>query len=121
MRREFSRKVRASVFLRAKGCCEECGARLKVGEGDVDHILPCALGGDSTPENARLICRVCHRTKTDQDIGRIRKADRQRDRHTGALAKTSLIRSRGFESPAPQRRASTPLPEHKQLPPRRLG
>ena len=121
MRRDFPRKVKAQAILRANGCCEACSAKLKVGEAEVDHILPDALGGEPILSNARVLCRVCHRAKTDQDIGRIRKADRQRDRHTGALAKTSLIRSRGFEPPVPQRRASTPLPEHKQLPPRRLG
>jgi 5-methylcytosine-specific restriction protein A len=36
-RREFPRKVRAAVFLRAGGCCEGCGARLKTGEGEVDR------------------------------------------------------------------------------------
>ena len=120
-RRDFPRKVKAQAILRANGCCEACSAKLKVGEAEVDHILPDALGGEPILSNARVLCRVCHRAKTDQDIGRIRKADRQRDRHSGALAKPSLIRSRGFEPPAPQRRASTPLPEHKQLPPRRLG
>lgn len=58
--------------------------RLKTGEGEYDHVLPAALGGEATAENAKLLCRVCHRAKTDDDIGRIRKADRQRDTHTGA-------------------------------------
>lgn len=87
MRREFSRKVKAQAILRANGCCEECSAKLKVGEAEIDHILPDALGGAPILSNARVLCRVCHRAKTDQDIGRIRKADRQRDRHTGALRK----------------------------------
>lgn len=86
-RREFSRKVRAAVFLRAGGKCERCHAKLKTGEGEVDHVLPCALGGEPTIENAELLCRVCHRGKTDQDIGRIRKADRQRDKHLGIFPK----------------------------------
>lgn len=84
MRREFPRKVRAEVALRAGGCCEDCGARLKVGEGEYDHVLPDQLGGGPTTDNCRLLCRVCHRAKSATDIARIRKGDRQRDRHTGA-------------------------------------
>jgi 5-methylcytosine-specific restriction protein A len=89
MRREFSRKTRAEVALRAGGCCEACGAKLKVGEGEYDHILPDQLGGEPTAENCSLVCRVCHRAKTANDVGRIRKGDRQRDRHTGAMKSRS--------------------------------
>lgn len=85
MRRDFPRKVKAQAILRANGCCEECGAKLKVGEADVDHVLPDALGGEPVLSNARVLCKVCHRGKTTDDIGRIRKADRARDKHTGAL------------------------------------
>jgi 5-methylcytosine-specific restriction protein A len=119
MRRDFPRKVKAQAILRAGGCCEACSARLKVGEAEVDHILPDALGGEPVLSNARVLCRVCHRGKTDEDIGRIRKADRQRDRHTGAIAKPPSIRSAGFPRSAPQRRASSPL--EKPIPPRRLS
>lgn len=119
MRRDFPRKVKAQAILRANGCCEACSAKLKVGEAEVDHILPDALGGEPVVSNARVLCRVCHKAKSSNDIGRIRKADRQRDKHTGASAKPSRIRSRGFEKPPAQRRASSPLA--KQLPPRRMG
>lgn len=116
-RRDFPRKIKAQAILRAGGCCEACSARLKVGEAEVDHILPDALGGEPVLSNARVLCKVCHRAKSTDDIGRIRKADRQRDRHTGALAKPSQIRSAGFAKAAPQRRASSPLT--KSLPARR--
>lgn len=90
-RREFSRKIRAAVFLRANGCCEnpECGARLKTGEGIYDHVLPDALGGEPTEENCKLICATCNKAKTADDVRRIRKADRQRDKHTGAFKRSS--------------------------------
>ncbi|GLK78017.1 hypothetical protein GCM10008171_32710 [Methylopila jiangsuensis] len=88
-RREFSRKVRAAAFLRAGGCCESCRAKLKVGEGEVDHVLPDQLGGEPTLDNARVLCRACHRAKTAEDVRRIRKGDRQRDKHTGAWKPTS--------------------------------
>lgn len=109
MRRDFPRKVKAQAILRAGGCCEACSARLKVGEAEVDHILPDALGGEPALANARVLCRVCHREKSTDDIGRIRKADRQRDRHTGALAKPSSLRSAGFKPSPPQHRATAPV------------
>ncbi len=88
-RNEFSRKVRAAVFARADGKCETCGAKLKVGEGEIDHILPCALGGDNSIENAELKCKACHREKTTKDVRGIRKADRVRDKHTNAVKPSS--------------------------------
>ncbi len=90
MRREFPRSVRRDVFLRANGCCEACGAKLKTGEGEVDHILPDALGGEPTIDNAQLKCRICHRAKSAEDICRIRKADRMRDKASGAWPKSKF-------------------------------
>lgn len=85
-RKNFPRKILAEGFLRAGGCCEnpDCGAKLKVGEGEGDHILPDALGGETTLENLQILCRICHKDKTKQDVSQIRKADRQRDKFTGA-------------------------------------
>lgn len=117
MRRDFPRKVKAQAILRANGCCEKCSAKLKVGEAEVDHVLPDALGGEPVLGNAEVLCRVCHAEKTAGDISRIRKADRQRDRHSGALAKPSQIRSAGFAKASPQHRATAPLT--KPLPARR--
>lgn len=118
MRRDFPRKVKAQAILRANGCCEACGARLKVGEAEVDHVLPDALGGEPVLSNARVLCRVCHAGKTADDIGRIRKADRQRDKNTGALRPRPRIQSPGFPKSEKQARATKPL--SKTLPARRF-
>jgi len=117
MRRDFPRKVKAQAILRAGGCCEACSARLKVGEAEVDHILPDALGGEPALSNARVLCRVCHRGKTDEDIGRIRKADRQRDKQTGAARPRSRLQSAGFTRPEPQRSATRKV---EKIVPRRI-
>ena len=93
---EFSRKTKAAIIARAAGKCEKCIAVLKTGEGEVDHILPCALGGEPTVANGRLICRVCHAEKTADDIRRIRKSDRQRDKATRAVRPAGKIKSAGF-------------------------
>lgn len=85
----FSRKLRAEIALRAKGCCEKCGARLKVGEGEADHVLPVEFGGESIVENGQWLCRQCHAGKTATDVRAIRRSDRQRDKNSGAWLKSS--------------------------------
>jgi 5-methylcytosine-specific restriction endonuclease McrA len=116
-RREFPRKVRAAALLRANDSCECCGAPVKPPKLHYDHILPDALGGEPTLANCQVVCVPCHREKTTDDVRRVRKADRVRDRHTGALTSKHPIKSRGFAKAAPQSRATAPLT--KALPPRR--
>lgn len=93
MRREFSRKVRQAAIERANGHCEKCKAVLKPHEGEVDHILPDVLGGEPVLANAQVLCRVCHSEKTASDVRRTRKADRQRDKASGAVKPKSSIPS----------------------------
>ncbi|MCF7645990.1 HNH endonuclease [Bacillus subtilis] len=99
-RMEFSRKIKALIIARANGKCEKCSAMLKTGEGEVDHILPCALGGEATVANGRLLCRVCHVEKTTDDIRRVRKSDRQRDKASGAVRSKSALAGRKRPKPA---------------------
>ncbi len=99
-RMEFTRKDKAKIIARANGKCEKCSAVLKIGEGEVDHILPCALGGEATVANGRLLCRVCHVEKTAGDIKAIRKSDRQRDKSTGAVRPKSALAGRKRPKPA---------------------
>lgn len=115
-RLEFSRKTKAAIILRADGKCEACSATLKAGEGDVDHVLPDALGGLPTVANGRWICKPCHKEKSADDIRRIRKADRQRDKATGAIKPAGKISSAPFaQSDKAAKRAARP-----SLPPRQL-
>ena len=93
-RMEFTRKDKAKIIARANSKCEKCSAMLKTGEGEVDHILPCALGGEATVANGRLLCRVCHVEKTAGDIKAIRKSDRQRDKANGAIRPKSALAGR---------------------------
>jgi hypothetical protein len=96
MRREFTRRQRAQIVLRATGpdgviCCEMCGLRLGHKPYEIDHIIPEALIVDKsrelTIEDGQLLGKeCCHRGgKTADDIRRIRKSDRQRDKHTRAM------------------------------------
>ena len=95
-RREFSRKIRARAFERCGGNCEGCGARLKVGEGEYDHILPDVFGGEPTLANCQVLCTACHRDKTRTDNRAAKKSSRSRDKHTGAFKPSP----RGFRKPA---------------------
>ncbi len=97
---EFTRKVKAQIITRANGKCEKCSAMLKTGEGEVDHILPCALGGEAIVANGRLLCRVCHVEKTAGDIKAIRKSDRQRDKASGAVRPKSALAGQKRPKPA---------------------
>ena len=107
---EFTRKTKAEGFARSGGNCEICTAKLMPGKFRYDHKLPCALGGDNSLANLVVQCTACDKPKTADDIKRIRKADRQRDYHTGASDKPSRIQSRGFSKSGPQKnRASAPV------------
>jgi 5-methylcytosine-specific restriction protein A len=114
-RLEFTRKIRAAIIARANGKCEACSAVLKPGEGDVDHILPDALQGKPTAANGRWICKPCHKIKTADDIKRIRKSDRQRDKNSGAIKPEGRLKSPAFPKSAKDARATKP-----PLPPRQL-
>ena len=98
---EFSKKTRAEAFSRCCGKCEKCGAHLKVGEGEYDHIIPYAFTQDSTLSNCQVLCVPCHRgegAKTSDDIKAISKAKRNWLKHNGCWPKSKAkIKSRGFQ------------------------
>ena len=57
--RAFSARQRRTLFLRANGCCEDCGAVL--GERwHAHHGTPHSSGGDTLLENGRALCPACH-------------------------------------------------------------
>lgn len=86
-RREFPAKVKVAAFERAKGCCEECTAKLAPGNVHYDHRIPDAVGGEPTLDNCQCLCTACHRIKTSgEDMPRIVKTRRQHRQHIGAKA-----------------------------------
>lgn len=116
MRREFPRKIKAAAITRASGKCEKCQAVLKPREGEVDHILPDILGGEPVLSNAQVLCSVCHAEKTADDIRRTRKADRQRDKASGAVRPAGKLRGPAFaKAPKPERPPPKPLPARRSL------
>ena len=121
-RQEFTRKVRKHIIDRANGNCEACKLPFKPGARvEVDHILPCELGGTNDASNGRALCPSCHKAKTAEDIRRIRKADRQRDKASGAARKAPKMKSRGFENePKPRAIDKAAVDDAAKLPRRRL-
>ena len=109
-RRDFSRKVKQAAITRAAGKCEKCQAALKPREGEVDHVLPDVLGGEPILANAQVLCRVCHAEKSADDIRRTRKADRARDKASGAIKPAGKIKSAGFPASPPKPQGKSSLP-----------
>jgi 5-methylcytosine-specific restriction enzyme A len=84
MRRDFPPKVKVAAFLRCKGRCERCTARLYPGKYRFNHCIPDALDGEPTLENCEVLCLSCDSTQTYRfDIPRIAKAKRQQRKHLG--------------------------------------
>ena len=120
---EFSAKTRDQAFARSGGRCEwceagvRCDAVLSSGNVEFDHVLPLALGGESTLVNCEALCKTHHSIKTSTgDIPRIRKADRQRRRHIGAkISNAPAFRSRKFSGPAPKDRTTTKVAPRRPM------
>lgn len=52
--------VRRAVFRRDGGRCVACGSDELL---QFDHVIPVALGGNSTAENLQILCAPCNRAK----------------------------------------------------------
>lgn len=57
------RLIRADVCHRYGNRCAYCSAPVGLREGNVDHYLPLALGGDHSAENLRWSCPPCNSAK----------------------------------------------------------
>lgn len=97
---EFDKKTRGLAFARCGGKCEKCSAKLKLREGEYDHIIPYFLTQDSTLSNCQVLCVPCHRgigAKTADDQKMIAKVKRIHAKHFGLHPKSANpIRSAGF-------------------------
>lgn len=113
-RREFSRKVKAEIVLRATAggvvCCEGCGLILGKKPYDIDHTVAEELVIDKTKPltaaDGKLLGKVCcHIPKTADDIRAVRKSDRQRDRNSGVIRPAGKIKSAPFPKSEKPRKA----------------
>lgn len=65
----FSRR---NIFKRDHYTCQYCGARPRLQELTIDHVLPRSQGGRSTWENCVVSCRSCNEDKgnrTPEEVG----------------------------------------------------
>jgi hypothetical protein len=107
-RTEFPQKVRKLAFAR---CCRDgtqpgipqcerpgCGAVLRSGNIEYEHLIPDGLGGTPTLDNCGVWCAVpCSSVKTHSvDNPTMRKADRVTKRAFGLMPKKQAIKSPGF-------------------------
>lgn len=101
-RHEFTRRTRREALKRSNMLCEATGTRYglepdqrcnaPLAHGvEFDHELPAELGGDNGLGNCVAACIKCHRWATANDIRRIRKADRIRDKASGAMKRPRHI------------------------------
>ena len=60
-----SRMLKA-VYQKAGNRCEKCKSTYAL---EIDHVIPKAKGGRSTPENLRLLCRNCNQRAAIQEFG----------------------------------------------------
>ena len=69
-RGEVSDSLRYDILNRDNFTCVLCGASAKQGVRlHVDHIIPIAKGGKSTPNNLRTLCERCNIGKSDKMEG----------------------------------------------------
>ena len=86
-RKEFSKSTKLAVWDRCKGFCEACQQKI-IGRPEYDHICPDGLYGSNEIENCQALCVKCHRLKTTtEDVPKISKADRLREKAAGVRAK----------------------------------
>ena len=117
-RQPISAAVRREVWKRDEGRCtwcgpdgRRCGSTWKV---ELDHILPVALGGLSTVENLRILCRAHNALAAEQIFGREHmEACRNKPTRTGEVTSSS-----GSSGAAPA--ASEPAPSLQAPVQRRL-
>jgi hypothetical protein len=56
-RRYISVGIKAAIWERDQGQCRICGSEKRL---EMDHLKPFALGGKTTEDNLRLLCRNCN-------------------------------------------------------------
>ena len=52
----------AALYAKQRGRCAACRKALK-GQYQLDHVMPLALGGEHTIENAQILCSRCNQSK----------------------------------------------------------
>lgn len=59
------RKLKDEILVRDNYTCQCCGR--VGGKLELDHIINLASGGTDDKDNLQILCRDCHRTKTQNE------------------------------------------------------
>ena len=59
-RKSLTNAVMQEVWIRDGGKCIECGSMDDI---EFDHMIPFSKGGSCTPDNLRILCRKCNRSR----------------------------------------------------------
>lgn len=62
---EFSHRQKRALLERADRKCQRCGAAKNL---ECDHVVPIWNEGRNTATNGQVLCRPCHREKTQLDV-----------------------------------------------------
>jgi len=80
---EFSKRTKLEAWRRCGGQCEICTTKLMQGDIHYDHINPVEMSSDASLDNCQVLCRACHKAKTQGDIRDIAKSNRLRNKAAG--------------------------------------
>lgn len=58
-------KIRQRIGLRDLFTCQMCGR--VTADGEVDHVVPLAIGGSNDSANLQYLCVPCHRLKSERE------------------------------------------------------
>jgi len=62
--RQFSDKIKATVFEKQKGKCPVCKKTFTIEQMEADHIVPWHEGGKTVIGNCQMLCKLDNRTKS---------------------------------------------------------
>ncbi len=62
--RQFDDRTKRRVYERQEGVCPDCRGHFEIEEMEADHITPWHLGGKTTEENCKMLCKDCNRRKS---------------------------------------------------------
>lgn len=66
--RSIVNRQKLRIWLQQGSRCKACDVVHALTECELDHTQPLCDGGDVGDHNAQVLCRECHRAKTDAEI-----------------------------------------------------
>ena len=88
-RKQFSKKVRESLYCYQKKKCEHCKTSLRLGDLQVDHIKAWVKTNDDNYDNLQLLCAQCNKNKSSKPNSRAIKEGIAEGRIKGAAKKAA--------------------------------